>query len=57
MLDALMLDRINHGRLRAGFKEIDSDGLRMLEFAQQLGVGSDRTDEVQWIRVPPGLPR
>jgi hypothetical protein len=56
MLDALMVDRINHGRLRAGFKEIDSDGLRMLEFAQQLGVGSDRIDDVQWVRMPPGLP-
>jgi len=56
MLDALMLDRINHGRLRAGFKEIDSDGLRMLEFAQQLGVGSDRIEDVQWVRMPSGPP-
>ena len=51
MLDALMLKRIDRGRLEAGFKEIDSDGLRMLEFAEQLGVGSDQTDAVQWIRV------
>ncbi len=54
MLDALMLQRINRGRLNAGFKEIDSDGLRMLEFAQQLGVGADSPDTVQWIRVPDG---
>jgi hypothetical protein len=53
MLDALMLKRINEGRLKAGFKEIDTDGLRMLEFADQLGVGSDRPDEVKWVRVAP----
>jgi hypothetical protein len=56
MLDALMLKRINGGRLKAGFKEIDTDGLRMLEFAEQLGVGSDRPDEVKWVRVAPQDP-
>jgi hypothetical protein len=59
MLDALMLKRIDRGRLEDGFKEIDSDGLRMLEFAQQLGVGSDQTDNVQWVRMGenhPALP-
>jgi hypothetical protein len=56
MLDALMLKRINAGRLQAGFKEIDSDGLRMLEFAEQLGVGSEQADAVQWVRVPAGGP-
>jgi hypothetical protein len=56
MLDALMLQRINRGRLKAGFKEIDTDGLRMLEFAEQLGVGSEKTDAVQWVRVLPGGP-
>lgn len=53
MLDALMLKRIDTGRLDAGFKEIDADGLRMLEFAQQLGVGSEKVDEVKWIKVKP----
>jgi hypothetical protein len=56
MLDALMLQRINEGRLKAGFKEIDSDGLRMLEFAEQLGVGSDRASAVKWVRVSPPVP-
>ena len=56
MLDALMLQRINTGRLKAGFKEIDSDGLRMLEFAEQLGVGSQKTDAVKWVKVTPGAP-
>ena len=56
MLDALMLQRINTGRLKAGFKEIDSDGLRMLEFAEQLGVGSSEVGSVQWVRVPGDLP-
>jgi hypothetical protein len=54
MLDALMLQRINRGRLHAGFKEIDSDGLRMLEFARQLGVGSDETRTAEWVRVGGG---
>jgi len=54
MLDALMLQRINRGRLGAGFKEIDADGLRMLEFAEQLGVGSAKAEAVQWVRVQPG---
>ena len=53
MLDALMLQRINTGRLKAGFKEIDSDGLRMLEFAEQLGIGSQKTAAVQWMRLAP----
>ncbi len=53
MLDALMVERLNRGRLQAGFKEIDTDGLRMLEFAQQLGVGSTRVGAVQWVRVSP----
>ena len=56
MLDALMLQRINTGRLKAGFKEIDADGLRMLEFAEQLGVGSDKVDAVKWIKVAPEAP-
>jgi hypothetical protein len=55
MLDALMLQRINTGRLKAGFKEIDSDGLRMLEFAEQLGVGSQKTSAVQWMRLAPAV--
>ena len=53
MPDALMLERIDRGRLKAGFKEIDTDGLRMLEFADQLGVGIDKADAVQWMRVQP----
>jgi len=56
MLDALMLKRIDRGRLEDGFKEIDSDGLRMLEFAEQLGVGSDNTDTVQWLRMGDNRP-
>ncbi len=51
MLDALMLKRIDQGRLQAGFKEIDSDGLRMLQYAEQLGVGLDEPDQVQWVHV------
>jgi hypothetical protein len=54
MLDALMLQRINRGRLEAGFKEIDADGLRMLEFAEQLGIGSDKPDSVKWVKLQSG---
>jgi len=56
MLDALMLERINQGRLKAGFREIDSDGLRMLEFAESLGVGSERTKDVRWLHAGPAVP-
>jgi hypothetical protein len=56
ILDALMLERLDRGRLQAGFKEIDTDGLRMLEFAEQLGVGSSRAKGVQWVKVPPVAP-
>ncbi len=50
-LDALMLQRINDGRKRAGFEPVNEDSARLLEFAAQLGVGSDKTRDVHWIRA------
>ncbi|PTY03211.1 DUF362 domain-containing protein [Opitutaceae bacterium EW11] len=49
-LDALMQDRINQLRERSGFKPI-SDEIRTLDFAEQLGVGSQRLDPHRVIRV------
>jgi hypothetical protein len=42
LLDALMLERLNAARKRTGFGPIGEDETRMLDFAQQLGVGSAR---------------
>jgi hypothetical protein len=49
ILDALMLERINRHRLEAGFRRLPDDR-RLLEFAEQLGVGSPDTAAVQWRR-------
>jgi hypothetical protein len=50
VLDALMLERLNDARKRAGFEPVGEDEARLLEFAAQLGVGSRATEQVQWIR-------
>ncbi|MBL9215709.1 MAG: DUF362 domain-containing protein [Opitutaceae bacterium] len=51
VLDALMLERLNAARKRTGFDPITEDDARLLDFAQQLGVGSTDTGRVQWMRV------
>ena len=51
LLDALMLDRLNAARKRTGFDPIESEEARMLDFAQQLGVGYRDTSKVDWINV------
>lgn len=51
MLDALMLDRINHWRKLSGFNPV-SEEIRTLDFAQMLGVGSDDTAQAKIIEVP-----
>ena len=50
VLDALMLERLNDARKRAGFEPVGEDESRLLEFAAQLGVGSRDTAAVQWVR-------
>ncbi len=52
-LDALMLDRLNLARKRTGFDPIESEEARMLDFAQQLGVGYRDTSKVSWVKVGP----
>jgi len=51
VLDALMLEKLNLARKHTGFDPIDDEETRMLDFAQQLGVGSRDTAKVQWIRL------
>lgn len=51
MLDSLMLARINGARKRNGFDPVTEDDARMLDFAQQLGVGSTDTAHVKMQRL------
>jgi len=51
VLDSLMLEKVNAVRKRNGFDPISEDEARMLDFAQQLGVGSTDTAHVKWIKV------
>jgi hypothetical protein len=51
VLDALMLERINKVRKRNGFDPVSEDDARMLDFAQQLGVGSTDTARVKYIKL------
>ncbi|MBI2516773.1 MAG: DUF362 domain-containing protein [Opitutae bacterium] len=39
VLDSIMLDRLNAARKRTGFDPVDNEEARMLDFAEQLGVG------------------
>jgi len=56
ILDALMLARLNAARKKTGFEPISEDDSRMLDFAQQLGVGSLETKKIQWHQVGAGKP-
>lgn len=53
LLDAMMLNRINLARKRNGFDPINDDDARMLEFARQLGVGSNDTEAAKIEPVTP----
>jgi len=48
MLDTLMFEKLNAARKRTGFEPISEDDARMLDFAQQLKVGSMDTAHVVW---------
>lgn len=50
MMDALMRDRMNALRRKAGFAVINEE-IRTLEFAETLGVGSTRTEGATIIRI------
>ena len=49
-LDSLMLERINQARKENGFKDI-SDEIRTIDFAEQLGVGSQKKLNARIIHV------
>ena len=51
VLDALMLEKMNAARRRTGFEPISDDDSRLLDFTQQLGVGSRDTKNVPWVRL------
>ncbi len=51
LLDALMWERIDRGRRAAGFRGLP-DGLRLLSYASQLGLGGGDRTRVEWIPVP-----
>ncbi|HVT72181.1 MAG TPA: DUF362 domain-containing protein [Lacunisphaera sp.] len=48
ILDSLMFEKLNAARKKNGFEPISDDDARMLDFAQQLGVGSTDTAHVTW---------
>ena len=50
ILDALMIEKLNAARKRTGFQPISEDDARMLDFAQQLGVGSTDIKHVKVIK-------
>ena len=54
LLDSLMLERINTVRKRNGFDPVTEEDARMLDFAQQLSVGSTDTKHVNWRHVNEG---
>lgn len=47
VLDSMMVERLNAARKKTGFAPISEDETRMLDFAQQLGVGSRNTGSVK----------
>jgi hypothetical protein len=51
LIDSVMLERINAVRKRNGFDPVTEDDARMLDFAQQLGVGSMETSRINWRRI------
>lgn len=48
VLDALMAERINEARRRTGFAPLPDEAIRLLEFAEQLQVGSRNTRDIPW---------
>ncbi len=50
ILDALVLGRINENRREEGFRSIGRR-LPMLQFAEQLGLGTSNTGRIVWIRL------
>ncbi len=53
LLDSMMLERLNAARKRTGFAPIGDDETRMLDFAQQLGVGHRAAADASVVRLGP----
>jgi len=51
ILDSVMVQRMNAARKRTGFEPITSTDYRLLDFAAQLGVGSDDVAHIKWEKV------
>ena len=50
LLDALMLERLNAERQHAGFRPLLGEDRRLLDFCEQLGVGTARAGNAIWRR-------
>jgi len=52
MIDSLFRDRIDRGREHTGFRGLPED-LRLIPYAEQLGLGSGNPERIEWIEVAP----
>ncbi len=52
MIDALLRDRIDQGRAETGFRGLPED-LRLIPYAEQLGLGSGNPATAEWVDVYP----
>lgn len=52
MIDSLLRDRIDRGREQTGFRGLPED-LRLIPYAEQLGLGSGNPARIEWIDVTP----
>ena len=52
ILDALMRERIDAGRRESGFRPLSRE-MRLLAYAEQIGLGSSDTLFVRWQQVEP----
>jgi hypothetical protein len=50
MIDSLFRDRIDRGREETGFRGLPED-LRLIPYAEQLGLGSGNPARIEWIEV------
>lgn len=51
IMDAYMVQRMNAARKLTGFEPITNEDYRLLDFAAQLGVGSNETAGIKWEKV------
>lgn len=56
ILDAVMIQKMNLARKKTGFEPIAEEDYRLLDFAQQLGVGSAEATKARWEKVGEAKP-